>query len=399
MYREGTPPRGMEPDQLERARLGFNQYLRRKGFSRQFIDRYGDELFATAALEYSRKLTEGEEIESPAAWLVTCAWQRTKDQLRVEARRPAAVSADECEPVVDEAGQSPEDILLEEDRLRQVRDAVNELPIRQRRILALSYFEGLTVREAARQLHWHSSKAQRAHEGARRRLHELLGVSSADDLEVEIGLAAYLSVAAGSNGNLLERTAQRSAETLASFKQQISEAGAQLKQHASATYYRAVDPTPLAAARPGTVAAVIASCVAIGGTAATYCAERGVDPLGAAQGLIASTPEPEPPASSPPEPSTPVYTPAEPIPESNGSPASEPGPSPVEKEAAEPKHETPAPGDPWEPVHTPYMDEEEEEAEEVESAEPSGAEEVPVSAEPSRPKPVPANAGPQFGGP
>jgi RNA polymerase sigma factor (sigma-70 family) len=388
----------MEPDELERARLGFNQYLRRKGFSRQFIDRHGDELFATAALEYSRKLAEGEEIESPAAWLVTCAWQRTKDQLRAEARRPAAVSADECNPVVDEAGQNPEYVLLEEDRLRQVRDAVNELPIRQRRLLALSYFEGLTVREAARQLHWHSSKAQRAHEGARRRLHELLGVSSADDLEVEIGLAAYLSVAAGSNGNLVERTAQRSAETLASFKQQIGEAGAQLKQHTSTTYYRAVDPTPLAAARPGTVAAMIASCVAIGGGAATYCAERGVDPLGAVQGLIASTPEPEPSASAPSEPFTPVYTPAEPIPESNSSPAPEPGPSPVEKDAPEPKHETPEPGDSWEPVRTPYMDKEEEETEEVESPEPSGAE-VPVSAEPSQPKPVPANAGPQFGGP
>jgi RNA polymerase sigma factor (sigma-70 family) len=396
MYREGTPPRGMEPDELERARLGFNQYLRRKGFSRQFIDRYGDELFATAALEYSRKLTEGEEIEDPAAWLVTCAWQRTKDQLRVEARRPAAVSADEYEPVVDEAGQSPEDILLEEDRFRQVRDAVNELPIRQRRILALSYFEGLTVREAARQLHWHSSKAQRAHEGARRRLHELLGVSSADDLEVEIGLATYLSVAAGSNGNLLERAAQRSAETLASFKQQISEAGAQLKQHASTTYYRAVDPTPLAAARPGTVAAVLASCVAIGGSAATYCVERGVNPLSQAQGLIASADEAEAPPPKEPEPSdsAPVYTPVEPLPESTELPDPEPEPPPAEEEAPRPKVEKPSPGDPIEPVHTPYMEEEE-----TESAEGTEAPEESVSTESRQPKAVAANAGSQFGGP
>ena len=57
----------MAPDELEHARLGFNQYPRGKGFSPQFIDRNGDELFATAALEYSRKLAEGEEIESPAA--------------------------------------------------------------------------------------------------------------------------------------------------------------------------------------------------------------------------------------------------------------------------------------------------------------------------------------------
>lgn len=393
MFREGTLPSGMAPDELEQARLGFNQYLRRKGFSPQFIDRNGDELFATAALEYSRKLAEGEEIESPAAWLVSCASQRTIDQLRVEARRPAAVSADEGNPVVDEGGRNPEEVLLDEDRLRQVRDAVKELPLRQRRLLALSYFEGLTVREAARQLHWHSSKAQRAHEGAKRRLHDLLGVSSADDLAVEIGLASYLSLAAGgSNGHLLERTVQRSVEALASFKQQVGEAGAQLKQHASTAYYRAVDPTPLAAARPGTVAAVVASCVAVGGGAATYCVEQGMNPLGAASGLIASTDEPEaPPPEELPDPA-PVYTPAEASPESEETPAPESEPPPAEK-APEPKPEKPSPGDPYEPVHPPYMEEEEPTETYEEPNEPA-----PVESS-RQPAAIPAGSGPQFGGP
>jgi RNA polymerase sigma factor (sigma-70 family) len=382
----------MASDELEQARLGFNQYLRRKGFSRQFIDRNGDELFATAALEYSRKLAEGEEIESPAAWLVSCASQRTIDQLRVEARRPAAVSAEKC-PVVDEA-DGPEDVLLDKDRFRKVRDAVKELPIRQRRLLALSYFEGLTVREAARQLHWHSSKAQRAHEGAKRRLHDLLGVSSSDKLEVEIGLAAYLSLAAGgASGNLLERAAQRSAETLASFKQQVGEAGAQLKEHASATYYRAIDPTPLAAARPGTVAAVIASCVAIGGGAATYCAEQGMDPLGAASGLIASTDEPETPPTEAPdsEPEAPTYTPAEPTPSETPS---QPEATGVPEAPSKPEKASPV-SDNYEPVHTDYMDESEEEPTETyeEPNEPAPVESF------SQPAAVASGAGPQFGGP
>jgi len=51
-----------------------------------------------------------------------------------------------------------------------------------------------------------------------------------------------------------------------------------------------VDPTPITGARPGTAVAVIASCVAIGGGAAA-CVEQGIDPLGAAKGLIASAPE------------------------------------------------------------------------------------------------------------
>lgn len=395
MYREGTPPRGMTPDELEQARLGFSQLLRRKGLSRQFIERNADELLATAALEYSRKLAEGEEIESPAAWLVSCAWQRTKDQLRVEVRHPAAASTEDCEPV-EETRQGPEDVLLDEDRFRKVRDAVKELPIRQQRLLALSYFEGLTVRQAARELHWHPSRAQRAHEGARRKLHDLLGVSSADDLEIEIGLAAFLSLAAGSNGSVLERAAQRSAETLASFKQQAGEAGAQLKQHASTAYYRAVDPTPLAAARPGTVAAVLASCVAITGSAATYCAEQGMNPLGAARSLIASTDEPEAPPTegSDPEPQAPTYTPAEPTP-------SETAPPPEAVEAPEPPpkpepEKSPPVSDNYEPVHPRYMAQSEEEPTPTYE---DPDEPAPVEGSSREPAPIPTGSGPQFGGP
>ena len=74
-----------------------------------------------------------------------------------------------------------------------MRAAVAELSIDRRRLLALSYFEGMPVREAARRLRWHASKAQRAHEGAKRQLQELLGVQSSDELA--IGLAAFLSLA------------------------------------------------------------------------------------------------------------------------------------------------------------------------------------------------------------
>jgi hypothetical protein len=43
------------------------------------------------------------------------------------------------------------------------------------------------------------------------------------------------------------------------------------------------------------VDAVIASCVAIGRPAATYCGEQDLNPLGAASGLVASTDQPETP--------------------------------------------------------------------------------------------------------
>lgn len=158
-------------------------------------------------------------------------------------------------------------------------------------------------------------------------------------------------VAEGANPGAVERIVEGSTDWLAAIKQQILDGGAQLKQHAVAGYYRAVDPTPLAAARPGTVAAVVASCVAIGGGAAGYCVEQEMNPLGAAQDLIASTDEPQtPPSSTEPAepPPAPVYTPAEPPPE-NEQPVPEPSAPPAD-EASEPKPkpEPPAPPAPEE---------------------------------------------------
>lgn len=180
--------------ELEEARLGFIQLLRRKRFSSQFIASHGDELFATAALEYSRKIAEGFEIESPAGWLIICAWRRTKSLLEAQGRAAHIVSTDKADAIGDEQGQSPEEAALDEDRFRKVREAVQQLSVEERQLLELSYFEDMAVREVARRLHWHPSKAQRRHEAARQRLHELLGVESLDELEIIVGLAAYVSL-------------------------------------------------------------------------------------------------------------------------------------------------------------------------------------------------------------
>ncbi len=200
MYGKRTNDDGLSQAELEAARLGFSQYLRRKRFSPQFISRHAEELFAQATLEYSRKLAEGVVIENPPGWMIECAWRRTKSLLEAEDRRPRVVSTETSGPLADELGRDPEGLLLGEERFGKVWAAVEELSADQRRLLALAYFEGMPVREAGRQLGWHASKAQRAHEGARRRLHELLGVESSDELV--IGLAAYLSLARAGTSRL-----------------------------------------------------------------------------------------------------------------------------------------------------------------------------------------------------
>lgn len=187
-------------------------------------------------------------------------------------------------------------------------------------------------------------------------------------------------VAEGASPGVLERLAHKATEGVATFKQQILDSGAQLKQQATTTYTRAAEYAPtLAGGRPGTATALIASCLAVGGGTA-YCVDQGVDPLGAARGLIASAPEADPdPAAEPPEAEStgPEYVPAEPPVEE--APAPEPAPEPDPQPQPEPEPE-PSPPPEFEPA-----------------PEPEPTYEAPAP-EPE-PAPVPQNAGPQFGGP
>lgn len=52
----------------------------------------------------------------------------------------------------------------------------------------------------------------------------------------------------------------------------------QFREHTAAAYARTIDPTPLTGVRPGTIAAAVAGCIAIGG-GATYCVKQSVGPL------------------------------------------------------------------------------------------------------------------------
>lgn len=178
--------------------------------------------------------------------------------------------------------------------------------------------------------------------------------------------------AEGTDAGVLERATQKISEGLGSAKQHIFDGGAQLKQQATSFSTRAMgsDPTPLAAARPGTAVAVVAGCIAIGTGAAGYCVQQGVDPLGAAKGLIAATPEEgrSEPAAPPPaaEPTVPTYTPEAPVeepaspPEPPPQPAAEPKPEPKPEPRPEPKPD-PVPEDTFEPS-TPTESETESEA-------------------------------------
>jgi len=183
----------LPPALYKSAERAFFGLLRRKRMSREFIERHGDDLFARALFEYVRTVRAGKEIRKPVAWIVLCAWHRTIRELESRDWRPRMVSTESIGELPAGELQTPEHDFLSRDRYRKVREAVERLSEDQRALLARSYFEGKSVREAGRQLGWSTSKAQRVHEAAQRRLRKLLRVDHMDDLETVAGLAALLS--------------------------------------------------------------------------------------------------------------------------------------------------------------------------------------------------------------
>ncbi|MGE0067358.1 MAG: sigma factor-like helix-turn-helix DNA-binding protein [Solirubrobacterales bacterium] len=149
-----------------------------------------------------RAMARGVEIEDPVGWTITCAYRRTGHMLEAQSVRPSEVSIEKLVDVADVTAPTPEELAEDEDRWRKIREAVAKLDDDQRRLIALTYFGGMSVREAARSLDWHSSKAQRCHESALRALRRRLPVRSSDELEIATGLAAWLTFDASTGFHL-----------------------------------------------------------------------------------------------------------------------------------------------------------------------------------------------------
>ena len=217
-------------------------------------------------------------------------------------------------------------------------------------------------------------------------------------------IAALLPVPAAAQADpaLVERTLHKSAQALAHAKQQLADAAGQAKQHAAAGYSRTVEYTPLASVRPGAAATAIAGCLALGGGAAGYCIDKGVDPITGLVDVVQPSPakpaqerpEQKPPAEEPPDPpqlATPAPTPAPPEPE-----PTPPAPAPEQPAAAPvPAPAQPAPPPPPPPEPTPPAIQFGEPATPAQSSPPTPA----PSPQPAQPAPAPQSGGTDLYGP
>lgn len=200
VFYKQTQPEQLTRAQMEMARKAFRGKLVRLRYSPQFIVNNTDELLAIAHTEFARAVERGIEIEDPVAWTIHCAWRRTQNLLESESHGPRVVSSEKVLELADEETPLPEDLALEEDRAQKIREAVAKLDEDQRKVIALTFFEDMSVREAARHLGCSASSVQHRRETALRTLRRFLPVRSGDDLAVDFGMACWLALAAGHTG-------------------------------------------------------------------------------------------------------------------------------------------------------------------------------------------------------
>lgn len=102
-------------------------------------------------------------------------------------------------------------------------------------------------------------------------------------------------VVVGAHSNVIERAVHTGTDVLTDpggpasdghrgIRKTLGSVASHIREQAAVVSTRSVDPTPLAGARPGAVAAAVAGCIAIGG-GATYCVDQGVGPVARFAGI------------------------------------------------------------------------------------------------------------------
>jgi RNA polymerase sigma factor (sigma-70 family) len=181
-------PEALSAEQLRAADEGFAKLLRAKRMNPQFIAEHAEELMGQARREYAGWCGRGNVATNPPGWLILCAWQRTKDLLRAQQRRPQQLAFEEVLHLADEQTPTPEEAAIDHDRSERIFRALSRLPEKERKLVYLTYFNGLDVKAAGQMVGWKKSAAHRHHDAALARLQAMLG---REFVITDVALAAW----------------------------------------------------------------------------------------------------------------------------------------------------------------------------------------------------------------
>ncbi len=171
--RASSPIHGLTPNQIREAERGLKHVLA-PTFAPRWIAENLRDLLNEASAEYVEWLRDHRPPPNPAGWLVERGRWRALDRVNRENRR-SGPPIDSVVHLVEDPAPTPEDALLERDRQRRIADALSHIPERDRKLLALVYYEGHSIRAAGRLLGWGKSSADTHHAEAMKRLRALVG--------------------------------------------------------------------------------------------------------------------------------------------------------------------------------------------------------------------------------
>jgi RNA polymerase sigma factor (sigma-70 family) len=186
----------LRSEELREIELSVYGKLRAHRISDAWIDRHGEDAIQKGMLEYLRAVRRGEKVENRDAFVVRAAFLRALDELRHEARHPAAPAE---ELLADEhaAGPAAEELAVERVGVAELRRAMKALSPEERQILSLHYFEELSAAECARRLYCGETTYLRHERRALDKLAKLLGAPAPDpgsQQAIEIGLLAWVAL-------------------------------------------------------------------------------------------------------------------------------------------------------------------------------------------------------------
>jgi RNA polymerase sigma factor (sigma-70 family) len=340
--------KGVTPAQLRKAEEGIGPVLGQK-FSAAWIAKNGRDLLGQANIEYAEWLKDNDPARNPVGWILKCAYWRAINLLDSETRKPRSTSLDAVFHLADESTPTPEQQALDNDRQKRLREALSHLSKKERELLAMVYFEDMSIREAGRKLGWRKSAADRHHSAAMKKMLALVGDRKLLS-PATLGPAAWAAANGEGHHALtgIRDAALGSLREVVAFSTEVAEDGA----HRVAELARRLSPfTEMSdAAAAGGSGRVLGYC----GTAAgvVMCGLLGSGVVGPGVGgsapAVPNTRKAQGVESEPPVSLAPVAVPKLPTPElglpkhsaHSATPANE-GPSPAHRRARNPLYRAP----------------------------------------------------------
>jgi RNA polymerase sigma factor (sigma-70 family) len=329
--RKGAPSKSVTSAEYREAERGVRIILGGK-YPPKWIAEHATGLLSQANIEYAEWLEENRPAANPVGWLLNCVRWRARDLYDSEQRKPPTASIESFFHLADETTPDPEQQALENDRKRRLAEAISHLPPKEQKLLALVYYDGLSIREAGRRLGWRKSAADRHHKEAMEKMLALVGGDRRLLTPPWVGAAALAAVTSAAPLRGLTDAALTPFREAFAIATEAAEVGA----HSAAELSRRVLPFTEAgnAAAASSAGRAVAQCGAAAGIAAcgllaAPTVERGIEavlpssPPPTRERTRAADVNPRPtPVETPPAPKA-AAPPARPI-----APADDPDPAP-----------------------------------------------------------------------